>query len=160
MKMPPCLFEMGVAVALLVAATTAFATGDAPSVQQLMAAAPQQSLWQFLRALPSSMEAQVFAALLFSGVLGMVAHYFRKWLSGEISGSLIDYLFIQYPRRTAGSFCAYIGWIVSLVGTGVFTTSSGEFVGWGIVLLMGLSNGYSVDSLANKAQANTQGATS
>lgn len=110
----------------------------------------QQTLWQFLCALPQTMEAQIFYALILSGVLGIMAHYVHKWMKDEIQGSLWSYLFVQYPKRTAMSFGAYLAWIMSLIGTGVFVTASGEFVGYGIVLILGFTNGYGVDSLANK----------
>lgn len=121
------------------------------SIAQMNIAAPNQSLWVFLKQLPNTMEAQVFYALLLSGSIGIIAHYFRQWYSGKIEGSLFEYLFKQEPRRTIAAFAVYVGWVLSLLGTGVFTTSSGEFVGWGIVLIMGLTNGYSIDSLTNKA---------
>ncbi len=126
---------------------------DAPTIAQIQAAAlPSESLWAFLAVLPYSQEAQIFYALLLSGTFGIAGHYLFKWLTGEIDGNLWEYLFVNYPKRTALSFVSYIGWIVGLVGTGLFVTKSGDFVGWGIVLVLGLTNGYSVDSLANKTQ--------
>jgi hypothetical protein len=125
----------------------AFAAG--PTIAQAKAASPE-SLWTFLAALPSTMEAQVWYGLLLSGAVGIAAHYFYKWANDEIQGNLFNYLFRQYPKRTILSFSAYVAWTLSLVGTGIFTTSSEEFVGWSIVLILGLTNGYGVDSLANK----------
>jgi hypothetical protein len=114
-------------------------------------AVQQDSLFSFLAALPKTQEAEIFYALMLSGFLGIFIHYLHKWLTGQIEGSLFDYLFRQHPRRTMLSFGSYIGWILSLVGTSMFTTPTGEFVGWGIVLIMGLTNGYAVDSISNRA---------
>ena len=121
----------------------------AQTIAQAKSASPE-SLWHFLRALPVTMEAQIWYGLLLSGAVGIMAHYFHKWASDEIAGSLFDYLFRQHPKKTILSLSAYVAWTLSLVGTGIFQTGSGEFVGWSIVLILGLTNGYGVDSLANR----------
>lgn len=110
------------------------------------------SLWVYLAQFYKTQEAQIFYALMLSGTLGVFAHYFHKWFSDEITGNLFDYLFRQYPKRTLASFMTYIAWVIGLVGTGVFETANGDPVGWGVILIMGLTNGYSVDSLANKGR--------
>lgn len=127
-------------------------TGEPLQQIQAQAKLHQQTLWEFLMQVPGSMEGQIFIALMLSGTLGVFAHYFHKWLHDEISGNLFSYLFMQYPRRTLLSFSAYVAWVVGLVGTGLFTTPSGEFVGWGVVMILGFTNGYGVDSLANKGK--------
>jgi len=116
-----------------------------------------ESLWQFLSQLPGSMEAQILYGLLLAGVVGMMAHYLMRWLNGEISGSLVRYLFTDYPRRTLLAFAGIIGVALTAITSGVFETDSGEFVGWLNVLWVGLTNGYAADSVANKGARPSNG---
>ena len=121
----------------------------APTIQGIYNSSPE-SLWSFLWALPSSFEAMTLYALVLGAVVGMCAHYITRWATGDIAGSLLNYLFLQNPRATV---LAVIGILVELcgeIGTGLFTSQSGEFVGWGLVLLSGLKTGYVGDSIANK----------
>ena len=124
------------------------------TIQQIKSIpAVQESFWQFLAHLPASMEAQVLYALLIAGVIGMVAHYAMKWLSGEIEGSLLDYLFITYPRRTGLAFAAVLGAALAAVTSGIFLNDQNAFVGWMNVIWIGLTNGYACDSIANRGAA-------
>lgn len=118
------------------------------TVAQAKAASPE-SLWHFLSQLPGTVEAQQLYALLIFGVIGMFAHYFVKWIQGEISGNLLDYLFRQEPRRTVLSLVALIGSSFTLVVSPVLMPND-VFIGWGAVLWMAVTTGYGIDSVANK----------
>jgi len=122
---------------------------DAQTIAQLKATAPE-SLWHFLLALPSTMEAQIWYALLLGGAIGMIGHYIRGRSTGNLSGSPIDYFVRDNPWRSIATAGAVAAELFAEIGTGIFTTSTGQFVGWGIVLMMGLKSGYSIDSLVNK----------
>lgn len=114
--------------------------------------APSESLWHFLSALPSTAEAQILYALLLSGVVGMMSHYFTRWAKGEIAGSLFTYLFASSARHTALAFIVMMSSAVTAITSGVFSTESGAFVGWLNVMWFGITNGYAADSIANKSE--------
>ena len=71
----------------------------APTIQGIYNSSPE-SLWSFLWALPSSFEAMTLYALVLGAVVGMCAHYITRWATGDIAGSLLNYLFLQNPRAT------------------------------------------------------------
>lgn len=122
------------------------ATG--PRIQDIRAT--QNSFWDFLAALPGSMEGQIFMAMLIMGAIGMMAHYAMRWLQGQITGGLFNYMFISYPKRTGLAYAGIIGAALTAIASNVFVTDSGEFVGWLNVIWFGLTNGYAADSVANK----------
>lgn len=117
-----------------------------------IAQAHQESLLDFLLALPTTMEAQIFYALVLGSALGMLAHYVRQWASRDVDSSLTDYLFRSNPKRTIMTVIGVIGWSAGEVSAGLFTTSGGAFVGWGLVILSGLKTGYAGDSIINKGK--------
>lgn len=111
-----------------------------------------QSLADFLLALPTTMEAQIFYALTLGCALGMIIHYVRQWASGNAEGGLLDYLFLAHPRRTVLTVIGVVSWSAGEVATGLFTTEAGDFVGWALVILSGLKTGYAGDSIINKGK--------
>lgn len=138
---------------LLLLSMFALAMADV-SIKRLPA--PTESLWAFLAGLPASIEAQILYALLLSGSVGMMAHYFTRWAKGEIQGSLLTYLFDSYARRTAMAVTILVGMSITAITSGVFESDSGTFVGWLNVLWFGVTNGYASDSIANKGMSSTQ----
>lgn len=109
-----------------------------------------ESLLAFLAQLPATMEAQILYGLILGGLIGMAANYVVKWAQGDIAGSLWRYMFVDDPRRSWLAICILLTELIGEVSTGLFTTTTGEFVGWGMVLLNGLKSGYFIDSAANK----------
>lgn len=122
---------------------------NAPTIAQAKLEAPE-SLWHFLAALPGTMEAQIWYALLLGGVLGMIGHYVRGRSTGNIAGNPVDYFLRDNLWRSIGAAVAVATELFAEIGAGLFTTSAGAFVGWGIVLLSGLKTGYLGDSIVNK----------
>jgi hypothetical protein len=86
-----------------------------------------------------------FWVLLGFGILGMVSHYTYKWLTDEIKGCLYSYLFECYPKRTALAFFTLLGWAF-------VTALSTNVLDWGLVINVGLSTGFAIDALINKAK--------
>ena len=121
----------------------------AQTMAQAKIATPE-SLWHFLAALPTTMEAQILYGVLLSGVVGMVANYTVKWARGEIAGSLWQYLFLTQFRATLLSFFGYMGLAITSIAAAIFSTSDGQFVGWATVLWFGATNGFAVDAIANR----------
>ncbi len=116
-------------------------------------AATTQSLWQFLQALPSTQEAQVFYALMLAGTLGMMASYAIKWLKGDITGSLWKYLFEQNLKSTLLAFLTYVGTALAAIYADAFHVGPDSvFVGWGMVMWLAAVNGFSIDAIVNKGQ--------
>jgi hypothetical protein len=110
------------------------------------------TLWEFLLRLPTTMEAQIWYALVLGGVLGMIGHYVRQRSASQIEGNPIDYFFRENAWRSIGAAVAMAIELFGEVGTGLFTTEAGQFVGWGIVILSGLKTGYLGDSVINKGK--------
>lgn len=129
---------------------------NAPTLAQIAVTTPEsQSLWAYLAALPTTMEAEIFYALLIGGVAGMIGHYVRARASNNIGGNPIDYFFRDNLWRSLAAMIAVAAELAGEVGSGIFTTDTGVFVGWGIVLLSGLKTGYVGDSVINKADRPT-----
>ena len=82
------------------------------------------------------------------GLLGMVSHYFKKWLRKEIAGSLFDYLFRDHARDTAYAVFAYSGVVASALLAGQFDALTLKQIALPAFLL-----GYTIDSALNKASA-------
>jgi len=116
-----------------------------------VATPPGNDLWSFLMQLPTTHEAQVWYALLLGGIVGMIGHYIRGRAANNIGGNPIDYFFRDNVWRSIGAMVAVASELFGEVGSGLFTTDAGAFVGWGLVLLSGLKTGYLGDSLVNKA---------
>ena len=87
---------------------------------------------------------------LFTGVavVGMLAHFAKKWLRGEIAGDLVTYFFHDYPKRTLAA-------VATLMSTVVAMFLSDQLSGMDIkpMLMLALTTGYAVDSIANKGEA-------
>lgn len=107
------------------------------------------SLYDWLRAFPGSFEAQLFVGLMIAGTIGMIAHYVLKWARGEIRDNLLCYLW-RSKRSTALSFFTYVGLAAGAIASGAFVTEYGAFVGWKMVFWMGITNGFTIDAIANK----------
>lgn len=123
------------------------------NAQTIAQAKNGQSLIDFLMALPATMEAQIFYALVLGCLVGMIGHYLRAYATGQITDCLGEYLFKTQARRTWLTLITVITWSAGEVSAGLFTTTDGTFVGWGLVILSGLKTGYAGDSLLNKGRA-------
>lgn len=108
-----------------------------------------QTLWQFLALFPGSFEAQLFLGLMMAGTVGMFCHYALKWARGEIKGGLLCY-FADNFRSTVLSFFTYVGVAITAIGGGAFLDAGGVFIGWKMVLWMGISNGFTIDAVVNR----------
>ena len=125
---------------------------EAQTIAQVKAQSPE-SLGHFLMNLPSTMEAQLFYALMLTGTAGMLANYGVKWARGEIGSCLGAYLFRQNLRATVLSFLTYTGTAMAAIYAGAFHVGDqAVFVGLGMVMWLGALNGYSIDSMVNKGQ--------
>lgn len=76
---------------------------------------------------------------------GMASHYLKKWLTGQIEGSLFNYLFRDNPRRTGLAVFTLIGVVGAAIAAGQFDGVSLQQLFMPAWLL-----GYTVDSVANK----------
>lgn len=88
---------------------------------------------------------QDLSAFFGVGVAGMLAHYLKKWLRGEIVGDLGDYLFRDHKSATVLA-------VLSLFGTSASLWLSGQFAGMqpGPFLLLAFATGWACDSALNK----------
>lgn len=141
-------------MALLLAPIMAIADpASAPKIREIKQA--NESLWQFLSALPSSMEAQILYGLVLAGTAGLLASWLWKYSNGQV-GCLVDYLFREKRLRTLASVLSMVGGSLAAIAAGVFVTDSGEFVGWLNVLAWGANAGFGVDLAVNRGEAKPQ----
>lgn len=106
----------------------------------------QGSFTEYVRSILRSRELVQLGVLMFFGSLGMVANYTYKWLRDELSGSLWHYAVTSHPRRTALSIVTFAGYAVTTVLSPVL-----DGAGWGVVVNLGLTTGFAIDALVNKA---------
>lgn len=137
-----------IALILFVAPLMALAgTADAPKYREVKQI--DQSLWNFLAALPSTMEAQILYGLVLSGIAGLLASWLWKYSHGQV-GCLADYLFREKRLRTLASVLTMVGTSLAAIGAGVFVTDGGQFVGWLNVLAWGANTGFGLDLAVNR----------
>ena len=127
----------------------------------------KETLWQYLTHLGGSFEAQVFYALMLSGVVGMCANWLVRWTKNEV-GCFVDYMFINNFKRTPLSILMFTGTALTAVMSGVFNggtlafvtadpcangitpPNTEVFVGWLNVLWIGATTGFGIDATVNK----------
>ena len=99
-------------------------------------------------ALAADTENERLAIFAGAAVVGMIAHFLKKWFRDEITGDLVKYFFRDYPKRT---FAA----VATLMGTVVVVFLTNQLTGMDIrpMLMLALTTGYTVDSIANKGMA-------
>lgn len=85
--------------------------------------------------------AAVFYAL---GLVGMAAHYVKKWSRGQYAGNLWAYLFADNPRASLAAVLTYTGAAASVIATG-----SIDGMTLAQVSALGFFTGYASDSAVN-----------
>jgi hypothetical protein len=106
------------------------------------------TFFEYARMMLASRMIGQLGVLMAAGVLGVCANYVYKWLTEQIAGSLWTYLFTEYPRRTMLSFSVYLGWAFTAISTGLVS----DAMPWGAVINLGLTTGFAIDALVNKAR--------
>lgn len=93
----------------------------------------------------SVVQAALFVAI---GIIGMICSYLKKWVTGKIDGSLIDYMFRHYPKRTLLA-------IFGLTGSAYTAAFTGNLDGLTIrqLVMMAVAAGYACNSMLNKGQS-------
>lgn len=130
--------------------TAILAAPQGPTVAEVKR--QHQSLLEFFQALPSTQEFDIWTALMLGGLAGMITSFLIKWSQGQIKACLTHYFFRDNPRGTVYS----VLWLIAAVGVNVsisgYSTTDGDFVGWGKVLLDGWLIGGGGDLALNKAK--------
>jgi hypothetical protein len=85
----------------------------------------------------------IFAA---SGLVGMAAHYIKKWARSETSSSIIGYFGKDNINATLNTFGAYCVAVIGALGTGVITSDMNVYG----IIYAGLTMGFAVDSSFNR----------
>ena len=120
------------------------------TIQQIRETEPEH-LWHFLTQLPSSFEAELLYGLLLFGTLGMLASWFGKWVQGD-TGGLWQYVITGNLKPTLASVFSFLGVALAAIASDIFTTDSGEFVGWLNLAVFAFSNGAGIDAVVNKGK--------
>lgn len=88
------------------------------------------------------------AAMFFlAGTLGMVAHFYKKRLAGEIAEGLFLYAVCDYPARSAIALISFIAAEAAAFAAGGLESSPLP-----TLLGLGFTAGYTIDSAANKGE--------
>lgn len=90
---------------------------------------------------------EILVVYFVSGIVGIVSHYIKMWLTGDIIGSLWSYLFIQYPRKTALTIFTFLGTLGAY-----FTSNSFDGITLQALVGLGFGMGYAADSSSNQGQ--------
>ena len=90
---------------------------------------------------------QPYLSLLFclANLLGMLAHYVKKWARGQYRGNLWAYLIADNPRASLAAIITCLGSAAGVIATGTLHGMSVATALW-----LGLLTGYTVDSAVNK----------
>ena len=83
--------------------------------------------------------------LSLAAVIGMLAHYVKKWGRKEITGNLFDYLVVDYPGNTIAALMTLAAAIVAIVATGQLTSMQPP-----AIMALGFGAGWTIDSGVNK----------
>lgn len=81
-----------------------------------------------------------------SGVLGIVAHYLKKWAAGDIQGSLFCYLFMDYPKKTVLTLMMFLASAAGLLALGSINVNTDPMM----LVGAGFGIGWACDSGVNK----------
>lgn len=86
----------------------------------------------------------LFFALSF---VGMFSHALKKYMQGQLSGSIFDYVFKNNKKRTIIAILTNIGAIGTLILANQVPTEIGAFI------VLAMTTGYTSDSTANSDNA-------
>ena len=120
--------------------------GTEAIAQHIAAINDKGSFTEFARGVLDSRELVQFFVLLGAGFCGATANYLYKWMRDEITGSLIDYVFKQYPKRTLLALATYFSYCVTITLSPMLDGS-----GWSAVINLGFTTGFAIDALVNKS---------
>lgn len=85
------------------------------------------------------------AAFIAVGIVGAFAHWFKKWLLDEITGSLVDYLFRDHPKNTGLAMFTLVGLACAAWLAGQLDTLDVR-----ALIALAFTTGFTVDSAVNK----------
>lgn len=81
-----------------------------------------------------------------AGVVGIVAHYVKKWAAGEIEGDLFCYLFLDYPKKTILTLMMFLASAAGLLALGSISVNTDHLM----LIGAGFGIGWACDSGVNK----------
>ena len=82
---------------------------------------------------------------LLIGLIGMAAHAIKKYFAKELSGSVVDYLFLKNKRRSIYAALTTIGALIGAILSGqVPMDQVGAFI------MLAFTTGFTADSTVNK----------
>lgn len=81
--------------------------------------------------------------LILIGLVGLVAHWFKRWVRGQTEANLVDYM-LTHKRYTAASVLTVVGGVVGICATGDVDLSQQTAA-------IAFMAGYNIDSALNKS---------
>jgi hypothetical protein len=95
----------------------------------------------------TALAAQHLALMFYlAGILGMLAHYTKRWARGQYAGNLWAYLFADHPRASLAAVITYTGAAATVLATG-----SIDGMKLAQIAALGFTTGYAIDSAVNRA---------
>lgn len=101
----------------------------------------------------TSIHSQQLGVYLVVGVIGMLAHWARLYLTGEYSQSFWYYLFGDQPKKTLLTLGTFVSSGFTYLFTGAVATAS-----WPALMGLAFTTGYSLDSMLNRGTKTTKAA--
>jgi hypothetical protein len=95
--------------------------------------------------LTAAVAAHIDAAFYLASLLGMLAHYAKKWGRGEYAGNLMAYLVADNPRASFATVMSCLGASAAIVATGTLHSMDTA-----TALALGFTTGFAIDSAVNK----------
>ena len=109
------------------------------------AIAGNQEFFTWIHVAVSAPEFQQLYIFLVVGLVGIVAHFLKRKLEGELAGNFWNYLFGSYTGRTLTALGTFVGSAFTYVYTG-----AADGITWPALIGLAFSTGYMVDSSINK----------
>lgn len=78
--------------------------------------------------------------------IGMIGHAVKKYLAGQLSGSIFQYLFTKNPKRSAMAVMTTLGACFALILGDQLPTQAGAFI------MLAFTTGFTADSSVNKEE--------
>lgn len=80
---------------------------------------------------------------IFVAYLGMLGHAIKKYLAGQLRGSVVDYIFLNNRKRTLLAVLSTLGAAVGVIIGDQLPTQAGAY------LMLAFTTGYTADSAVN-----------
>ncbi len=104
------------------------------------------SFFSWLIGLWSSYQLEQLIVYIIVGILGIVAHYIKQYLTENVKGSIYKYMVKDSPKRSLAMILTFIGSAIGYVLSGAT-----DGMTWASLIGLAFTTGYSLDSSINRS---------